>query len=58
MCDCALIPKAWGLPPTSIIIGLGKPLDKHLVAEKQIVEVQRDEAASLQNMKQDALSVS
>ena len=31
---CSVIPEAWGLPPTSTIIGLGKRLAKHLAAEK------------------------
>ena len=30
VCDCSVIPEAWGLPPTSTIIGLGKRLAKHL----------------------------
>ena len=33
VCDCSVIPKAWGLPPTSTIIGLGKRLAKHLASE-------------------------
>jgi choline dehydrogenase-like flavoprotein len=31
VCDCSVIPEAWGLPPTSTIICLGKRLGKHLV---------------------------
>jgi choline dehydrogenase-like flavoprotein len=31
VCDCSVIPEAWGLPPTSTIIALGKRLAKHLV---------------------------
>lgn len=30
VCDCSVIPEAWGLPPTLTIIGLGKRLAKHL----------------------------
>lgn len=33
VCDCSVIPEAWGLPPTSTIIGLGKRLAKHLASE-------------------------
>ena len=33
VCDCSVIPEAWGLPPTSTIIGLGKRLAKHLSNE-------------------------
>jgi choline dehydrogenase-like flavoprotein len=36
VCDCSVIPEAWGLPPTSTIIGLGKRLARHLLAEKNI----------------------
>lgn len=33
VCDCSVIPEAWGLPPTTTIIGLGKRLAKHLSQE-------------------------
>jgi choline dehydrogenase-like flavoprotein len=33
VCDCSVIPEAWGLPPTTTIIGLGKRLAKHLSEE-------------------------
>ena len=33
VCDCSVIPEAWGLPPTQTIIGLGKRLSKHIAAE-------------------------
>lgn len=33
VCDCSIIPEAWGLPPTLTIIGLGKRLAKHLTGE-------------------------
>jgi len=31
VCDCSVIPEAWGLPPTSTILCLGKRLGKHLL---------------------------
>jgi choline dehydrogenase-like flavoprotein len=30
VCDCSVIPEAWGMPPTTTIIGLGKRLAKFL----------------------------
>jgi choline dehydrogenase-like flavoprotein len=30
VCDCSVIPEAWGLPPTLTLIALGKRLGKHL----------------------------
>jgi choline dehydrogenase-like flavoprotein len=30
VCDCSVIPEAWGLPPTLTILALGKRLAKHL----------------------------
>jgi len=33
VCDCSVIPEAWGMPPTLTIIGLGKRLAKHLSSE-------------------------
>ncbi|MBU1341845.1 MAG: GMC family oxidoreductase N-terminal domain-containing protein, partial [Proteobacteria bacterium] len=35
VCDCSVIPEAWGQPPTTTIIGLGKRLAKHLLGEKK-----------------------
>jgi choline dehydrogenase-like flavoprotein len=32
VCDCSVIPEAWGLPPTLTILGLGKRLSKHLMS--------------------------
>ncbi len=32
VCDCSVIPEAWGLPPTMTLVGLGKRLAKHLTA--------------------------
>jgi choline dehydrogenase-like flavoprotein len=37
VCDCSVIPEAWGLPPTLTIIGLGKYLARHLTGDKQAV---------------------
>ncbi len=34
VCDCSVMPEAWGLPPTTTIIGLGKRLAKYLSREK------------------------
>ncbi len=31
VCDCSVIPEAWGLPPTLTILGLAKRLSKHLL---------------------------
>lgn len=30
VCDCSVIPEAWGLPPTLTLLGLGKRLANHL----------------------------
>ncbi len=30
VCDCSVIPEAWGLPPTLTLLGLGKRLAKHI----------------------------
>ena len=35
VCDCSVIPEAWGLPPTLTLVALGKRLARHLVAEQQ-----------------------
>jgi choline dehydrogenase-like flavoprotein len=32
VCDCSVVPEAWGLPPTLTILALGKRLAKHLLA--------------------------
>ena len=31
VCDCSVIPMAWGMPPTTTLIGLGKRLAKYLL---------------------------
>ncbi len=33
VCDCSVIPEAWGLPPTMAILSLGKYLGRHLMAQ-------------------------
>ena len=33
VCDCSVIPEAWGMPPITTIIGLGKRLAKYLSEE-------------------------
>jgi choline dehydrogenase-like flavoprotein len=35
VCDCSVIPEAWGLPPTLTLIGLGKRLAKHLATARE-----------------------
>jgi choline dehydrogenase-like flavoprotein len=37
VCDCSVIPEAWGLPPTFTLVALGKRLARHFVAEQQPV---------------------
>lgn len=32
VCDCSVIPEAWGLPPTFTLVSLGKRLAKHISA--------------------------
>lgn len=32
VCDCSVIPEAWGLPPTFTLIALGKRLAKHIAS--------------------------
>ncbi len=32
VCDCSVIPEAWGMPPSMTLMGLGKRLATHLVA--------------------------
>lgn len=36
VCDCSVIPVAWGLPPTLSILALGKRLAKHLLNEAKV----------------------
>jgi choline dehydrogenase-like flavoprotein len=37
VCDCSVIPEAWGLPPSLTLIALGKRLGKHLSGESNPV---------------------
>ena len=34
VCDCSVMPEAWGLPPTYTLIALGKRLARHLAGEQ------------------------
>lgn len=36
VCDCSVMPEAWGLPPTFSLIALGKRLARHLAGEEAI----------------------
>ncbi len=49
VCDCSVIPEAWGLPPTFSLICLGKRLVKHLCDET--VENQEKTATSVAVLK-------
>jgi len=55
VCDCSIIPEAWGLPPTSTIIGLGKRLAKYLLGAKHIADNQQRETPVPDEMDQPAL---
>lgn len=35
VCDCSVIPEAWGLPPSLTLLALGKRLAKHLLADTE-----------------------
>lgn len=35
VCDCSVIPEAWGLPPTFTLLALGKRLGKHILGDAQ-----------------------
>jgi choline dehydrogenase-like flavoprotein len=35
VCDCSVIPEAWGLPPVQTLLALGKYLSKHLAGESK-----------------------
>ena len=37
VCDCSVIPEAWGLPPSLTLIALGKRLGKHLSGQSKPV---------------------
>ncbi len=36
VCDCSVVPEAWGLPPTFSLLCLGKRLAKHLCGETKV----------------------
>jgi choline dehydrogenase-like flavoprotein len=36
VCDCSVIPEAWGLPPSLTLLALGKRLGKHLAGESTV----------------------
>jgi choline dehydrogenase-like flavoprotein len=55
VCDCSVIPEAWGLPPTSTIIGLGKRLAKYLLGVKHSSDDQQHETHVPDEMDQPAL---
>jgi choline dehydrogenase-like flavoprotein len=38
VCDCSVIPEAWGLPPTFTILALAKRLAKHLLGDATKVQ--------------------
>jgi choline dehydrogenase-like flavoprotein len=57
VCDCSIIPEAWGLPPTSTIIGIGKRLAKYLLDEKQIPDVQQRETPAAYELNQEILAL-
>jgi choline dehydrogenase-like flavoprotein len=42
VCDCSVIPEAWGLPPTLTLICLGKRLARHLAGESTLKESPAD----------------
>jgi choline dehydrogenase-like flavoprotein len=39
VCDCSVIPEAWGLPPSLTLVSLGKRLARHLVAQQRQIEL-------------------
>ncbi|MBL7203642.1 MAG: GMC family oxidoreductase [Desulfobacteraceae bacterium] len=47
VCDCSVIPEAWGLPPTFSLLCIGKRLAKHLSGEKTSIINQREDAPVL-----------
>ncbi|MBW2369920.1 MAG: GMC family oxidoreductase [Deltaproteobacteria bacterium] len=49
VCDCSVIPEAWGLPPTFSLLCLGKRLAKHLSGEKTSIIKQRENVWILKN---------
>ena len=49
VCDCSVIPREWGLPPTYTLLALGKRLAKHLTGQQSASEdlVQTDSVPHL-----------
>lgn len=47
VCDCSVVPREWGLPPTWTILSLGKRLARHLLAKDQAVPVENEKVALL-----------
>ncbi|MBW1803283.1 MAG: GMC family oxidoreductase, partial [Deltaproteobacteria bacterium] len=47
VCDCSVIPEAWGLPPTFSLLCLGKRLAKHMCGEKTSNINQREDTPIL-----------
>jgi translation initiation factor 2 gamma subunit (eIF-2gamma) len=57
VCDCSVIPEAWGLPPTFTLLALGKRLAKHLTGVKAVSDSQETTAATVKEMPmQDSLA--
>ena len=48
VCDCSVIPEAWGLPPTFTLVALGKRLVKHLTGETTIQQESKQETGEIQ----------
>lgn len=44
VCDCSVIPEAWGLPPTYTLVALGKRLVKHITGEDRVREEDAESA--------------
>jgi len=45
VCDCSVIPEAWGLPPVLTVVALGKRLARHLAAQAESTAKVREIAA-------------
>ncbi|RJP41598.1 MAG: GMC family oxidoreductase, partial [Desulfobacteraceae bacterium] len=54
VCDCSVMPREWGLPPTTSIIALGKRLAKHLLAADRAGKKQDHAAATVNRETMDA----
>ena len=49
VCDCSVIPEAWGLPPTLTLLSLGKRLAHHLVGENKKSKKKTEKRKALAN---------